>query len=267
MPKPKMGYDSLGLRKRLFYPILPRYRQKRGLLNVDKVIMPVAVHIAASNDGRLIYVNNAKTACTTMTAAVYHYTFGRPAEKGKLRNDPAFRYGIKHWQENLTSLQAGDAFVFTGARDPAKRALSGFRNFFIDQNNIFASGQVRAIRKFGFSEELDISQKFDVFLDYIERSISLNYLRTDQHFRRQVDNVAFGQISYDFIVKVESIYEDLAKIPELAGIDDPHGAFTRRMHRNKSKPLDFSLNSEQRARIYALYKPDYEAFGYDYTPG
>ncbi|HHL22728.1 MAG TPA: hypothetical protein ENJ52_14545 [Aliiroseovarius sp.] len=264
MPRPAMGRDAATLKHVILSPLVPRYRDRVGLRALDPALVPVARHMAVSNDGRIIYVNNAKAACTSVTSVVFHYTFGRPPEKGETLNNPAFRYSKPYWKENLAALRSGTAFVFTSVRDPLARSLSAFRNFFIDQRNRSAPPHLRAIRRFGFREDMPISKKFDIFLDYAETSLAIDPLHTDQHFRRQVDNVAYDHITFDLIVRVESLAAGLARIPELAGIEDPHSAFVQQPHRNRSNPQDFFPNAEQRARIFSIYRPDYEAF--DYAP-
>ncbi len=263
MPKPKMGYDSFGIRHAFLSPFLRKYRTRSGVWRLDPALIPVAHHLVVSGDERLVYANNAKAACTSITSVIYKYTFGdTPDRSDAMGDDPRFRYGVDFWKENTATLNSGKAFVFTSVRDPLARSLSAFRNVFIDRGNRFSRVQRRAIRKFGFRDTMATSAKFDVFLDYVETSLALAPLRTDQHFRRQVDNVAYGHVTYDHIVRVENLAEDLVRIPELAGIDDPHAAFVQQPHRNRSNPLAFSPDAEQRARIFAIYGPDYEAFGY-----
>lgn len=241
------------------------YRVRWGQQKVPDKHQLILESILVSPDEKLIYVKNAKAGSTTITRAFYHYANGKPfpSPKGIHRPVAKLRQGVQYWHENYQTLMSGNGFLFTTVRHPYRRTVSAFKNFFVEQRNDQTHLHLSAIRQFGYSEANSLTRNFDVFLDYIEASFSLDQFHTDPHWRKQIYNTGLPHLRFDHIARLENLDEEMPRIAELAGIKDPYGAFRVSEHANRSEPVDFWPDAAQRARVRTLYEDDFQAFGYD----
>lgn len=264
MAKPVLDSDYFRKPTWLIEPFSKRYRARRGQKQLDPVVRTVIEHLVVSGDEKLVYIKNSKAGCTSVTRLLHLYSKGEEfaASDGLHLFHDGFRQGICHWKENYALMRSGKAFVFSSIRHPQTRVVSAFTNFFVDMKNKSTPKHLPAMRRFGFSESNSTAQNFDVFLDYIEASFAANEVLTDWHWRKQVHNLAWGQIEYDYLARLENLNRDLAEIKKLAGLDDPHDAFHRPARSNQSSAAKFQPDAAQAARIFTLYRDDFEALGY-----
>jgi hypothetical protein len=153
--------------------------------------------------------------------------------------------------------------TFTFVRHPIDRLESAFRDFVIERRNPTRIYHAAGFEKFGCSEDKSESENLDAFLDYIEASFEASRIRSDRHWRPQVDNIGRERFTYDFIGKVENLGADMRTAFSMAGIDYKASSQVASIRKNSSRTSDRIANKAQQTRIKMLYAPDFDAFDYD----
>jgi len=218
----------------------------------------VLAHTISTADGRLVYVKNSKAGCSAVAHLLYQYDNGRVYE-GDIHDAP-----IRKMTEKWRSLDdiPESTVSFSTVRNPERRSVSAFFNFFVDKQNPQAARHQNRIELFGFSRKADHHYQFDVFLDYIEANFAHSAFRTDRHFRPQHINLGHGSIELSYISRLETLAADLKRISEQAGVTLPSVDRLAESKKNKSSSADFLPSSAQKHRIEKIYSKDYELYGY-----
>lgn len=248
---------------RLLAPLFPRYRVLRALAQEPAHLRAPYRNLILSHDKRLLFLRNQKCACTQTTQFLYAYGNGGQTYAGNVHRANRGLYPARyHWETIKPVLESHSAFLFTFVRDPVARAVSAFRNFFLDQDNIARHKHLGPMQAHGFSAENSPERNFDVFLDYVAHTLAVDPVRCDTHWRLQVDNIALADLSFDLIGRVESFEADIARVFVAIGRPDfPPESLLKQRH-NRSRPSDFAATPAQKARIATIFARDYEAFGY-----
>lgn len=255
--------DQDTLLTRVLAPFFPRYKVLMDLQREPARLRSPYRNLILSHDKRLMFLRNQKCACTQTTQFLYAYGNGGRTYNGNVhRADKGIFAARYRWPVIKPVLLAHDAFVFTFVRDPVARAVSAFRNFFLDQDNIARHKHLGPMRAHGFDPAAAAERNFDVFLDYVAHTLAIDPLRCDTHWRLQVDNIAFNDLTFDMIGRVETYNADIGRAFAAIGRPDfpPTTLLTQR--HNPSRPSDFAATPPQRARIAEIYAADYEAFHY-----
>ncbi|MEO6301079.1 MAG: sulfotransferase family 2 domain-containing protein, partial [Paracoccaceae bacterium] len=135
-------------------------------------------------------------------------------------------------------------------------------NFFVDLTNIARAKHMKPMIAHGYDAAKGEGYNFDVFLDYIAHGFEMDRLNTDSHWRLQVDNIAWSDVRFDFVGRVENYDADIRHVFAAGGAPAfPPPALLAARH-NRSAAAKTAITPEQRIRIRQLYAPDYEAFGY-----
>lgn len=248
---------------RLLAPFLKRYREKADLQRLAPPLQTVLTHTLQTDNGKLLFVKNSKAGCTSVAQLLYHYSKGEYCEGPIHIQAENFTQGKSHWRKNLLALNDKDVVKFTLVRHPQARAISAFKDFFLEKNNPSAPRHIEAARYFGFSEDAEPNKNFDAFLNYVEACFKQDIRATDRHFRLQKINIGFGYVNYDIIGRLENLETDLLRVFKLVGADTYFNDHTKLRGFNRSKTSKkFELTSTQKNRIETLYRPDYEAFNY-----
>ena len=255
-------FDQDTLLSRVLAPFFPRYKVLGQLQKEPAHLRSPYRNLILSQDKRLLFLRNQKCACTQTTQCLYAYGNGGQTYPGNVhRADKGIFPARYRWSVIKPVLDAQEAFLFTFVRDPATRAASAFRNFFLDQDNIARHMHMNPMKAHGFDPAQPASRNFDVFLDYVTNTLAIDPLRCDTHWRLQVDNIAFADLRFDLIGRVESYDFDIKRIFSAIGRPDfPPDTLLAQRH-NPSRPSDFALGPAQRARIEQIYAADYAAFG------
>ena len=103
---------------------------------------------------------------------------------------------------------------------------------------------------------------FDVFLDYVDRSLQLDRHKTDRHWREQWISIGREIFEYDLVCRLENLSDDLAVILENLRIPKASWDTIMDARVNRSSRGNTVGTPQQRRRIQQMYKADYEAFGY-----
>ncbi|WP_415183088.1 sulfotransferase family 2 domain-containing protein [Phaeovulum sp.] len=150
-------------------------------------------------------------------------------------------------------------FKFSFVRNPTRRIVSAFNNFFVDFKNKQHRRHLPYIEKFGFNTSRDNEYNFDIFLNYLTRSFEGDMDRIDPHFRPQFYNVRPDLLSYDFLGRVENLDRDMATITHRLkdrGVDLKMQPIERK---NVSKG-GYSPTASQIKRLEDLFCRDFELF-------
>ena len=248
---------------RALAPFFPRYRVLMELQKEPAHLRSPYRNLILSHDKRLLFLRNQKCACTQTTQFLYAYGNNGATYMGNVHRADRGIYPARYrWAVIRPVLMAHQAFLFTFVRDPVARAVSAFRNFFLDQDNIARHKHMGPMQAHGFDPAGSPERNFDVFLDYVAHTLAVDRIRCDTHWRLQVDNIAFRDLTFDLIGRVESYNADIARVFAAVGRPDfPPPALLAQRH-NPSRPTTFTASPAQRARIAQIYAEDYEAFGY-----
>ncbi len=209
----------------------------------------------------LAYLQIPKAACSTIKAALLHYTdpdLHASRIDGAESDLPALQ-ALHHEGHLEESEDPGDCLRFTFVRHPFDRFLSFYHNFFIDGVMVLDGSLVgelnRELEPFG----LLATMGFDEFCEAI---FSRPYHKQNPHVKRQVDLLlGSGELAVDFIGRLEHLDRDLARLT--AGIDAPPPKLGRL---NQSSHKDWRsserLTPEVVEKLTDFYRDDLAYFGF-----
>jgi len=245
------------------YPFSRKSRRNLRINGTPTEKKIVYKHLVSATGVPTILLKNPKCGCSTLTQAVYFARTGRFFDGDIHHENDVLKQYFKGFLTNRDILSNRRMPSFTFTRHPETRAISAFQNILLDKKNRQSPVNLRAIASHGFREDLPVEAKFDIFLDYVETSISRDALMTDPHWRRQVDNIGLAFCRHDFIGRIERFREDFSRVAELLALDaKKRSAFSERYFNRSSEP-GFQLTPAQKRRIREIYLPDFEAFSYD----
>lgn len=248
---------------RLLAPFFPRYKVLIELEKEPEHLRDPLRNLILSRDKRFMFLRNQKCACTQTTQLLYAYSNNGETYPGNVhRANRGILPARYRWPEIKPIFDAHRAFLFTFVRHPEARAHSAFRNFFVDQKNIARHKHMNPMLAHGFDPARDSTYNFDVFLDYVAHSFEVDRLHADTHWRLQIDNVAWNDIRFDFVGRVENYATDIRAVFERGGVQNFPTELMLGERFNSSGRARTAITAVQRARIEALYAPDYTAFGY-----
>jgi len=235
-----------------------RHQKRDSFGRYTELQRSVFSHTLATADGRLIYVKNPKAGCSTVAHLLYEYENGHMYE-GDIHYAPILKV-IEKWP-HLRDIPE-KTISFSTVRNPERRCVSGFFDFFIKQQNPEAPKHLKDIEVFGFSLKADNHYRFDVYLDYVEAYFEYSMLRTDRHFRPQHINLGHREIELSYISRVETLDADLQHVAERAGVTFRTSDGISKRIKNQSGSSQFVPSTSQRRKIEILYYKDYELYGY-----
>jgi len=247
---------------RYLAPFSKRHKIRHQFYNLPVEQQIVLLHCLSTKDGKYAYIKNSKAGCTTIGNLLYLYEFDEEFSGNIHSGTDELRQGYAHWESNLSALSNPKTVSFTFVRNPEKRAVSAFVDFFVDQVNPNMAYHSKAIESFGFSKQDDYNYKFDVFLEYIEACLNDNAVLTDRHWRPQHINIGSNLFDLFFVGKLETIEQDIAKLNALSDGNLPRPSSLKASIRNKSSEIQFTPSADQKCRIRSIYKKDFELFSY-----
>jgi hypothetical protein len=209
-----------------------------------------------------VFQHNAKAASTTIQRLLRRL-LERAHAAGKI-GSPILMSGPKYWNDILPSLEDGELFRFGFVREPVKRAVSTFNNFFVEEQNEYTRRHWLGRRQAGVKLGDASSANFDRFLDLSESIVRRSPDLCDLHVRTQKRNLLPDFLRFDLIGRMENYDSDLGAVLERIGLSEflREGDLEIRENRSMSTARFREPNARQTARIARLYAEDYEAFGY-----
>lgn len=253
----------LNIRKAcLLAPFSKRYRRIASARTLPPELMPVIGNCIAFNEGNALFVKNHKAACSTIARLIYFHENQQDYAGNIHQVYDGLVQGLPNFPAVVEAIRRPGTFRFTFVRDPVARAVSAYKNIFLEKTNQAWSLHEAHIRQWGFNDSASDGDNFEVFLDYITESLHREPYLTDPHFRRQVDNTGVHHLQFDVIGYVESMDADLSA---LSGIlpEVQRGARSSSGERKANRTtVVFTPDDAQVARLKAIYREDYEVFAY-----
>ncbi|QPZ89698.1 sulfotransferase family protein [Thioclava electrotropha] len=220
-------------------------------------------HMASVERPNVVFTKNSKAACTSISHAIFKLTTGLQYQGLIHQEAEVLTQGREHWDTNIARLASPSFKSFTFVRHPVDRIESAFRDFVTERRNPSHFYHIEKLRRFGCVEGRSERDNFAAFLEYVQACHETCRLRTDRHWRRQVDNIGWGHFQYDYIGKVETLAEDLKAILIMAGVDQGAAERVSALRKNSSRTSKRIATPSQISTIRSLYAEDFEAFGYD----
>jgi len=224
-------------------------------------VQNVVHQLVLTDDENLMFVRNFKAGCSTVTHLLYQLSKGTQFD-GNISDAQDLMRGMSYWPQLEMALARPDVYRFTMVRHPESRAVSTFRDFFVDHRNRKASVYKDVLHDFGAQPASPVEQRFDAFLGFVDYCLNVNPEGTDPHFRRQITNTAFGTLKYDKVCRLENYSTDMEKVLSEAGMTLPDEASLRSRKNVSQQEVVFEPTVGQKRKLEQLYAPDYEAFGY-----
>ncbi|MBO6678691.1 sulfotransferase family protein [Parvibaculum sp.] len=148
-------------------------------------------------------------------------------------------------------------------RNPYARVLSCYLNQFDTSGMKVIPEGFRARRKQLLGDP-DRVPTFDEFLDAVGRQSTYEM---NGHWRPQAEQLLWGDISYDFVGRLENFDEEIGRLSGIAGHDlEPYfqkESGTRFV--SAGKRLGEFYTPDITEKVRRIYAADFEAFGYDTT--
>jgi|LGOV01.1.fsa_nt_gb hypothetical protein len=259
-PIPKQKPHSLAKAK-LLRPISKRYRARCAIAEEPVDIRRVFDNAMMTNDKKLLFVRNHKAGCTSVSQLIVHSSTGKYSRAVSKHNIGIFRGAVDYF-DIRAGFESEGTYCFSVSRNPLDRLISSFFNVFIDRKNRSVRSNFLPIQDRGFTLGGDISQNFDVFINYVHEAISEAPYDCDPHWREQHVNIGNGRLPFNYIAKLENYNEDIRYVFEEAGLGDYLSTVEWTKKYNVSSREHINISKAQIARIESIYAQDYEIFGY-----
>ncbi len=215
---------------------------------------------AVSNKNRYCYFRIPKSASSTVIRTLAYYDPYLPYDKNDSRGSRAKKSFSGLRSAKVLSLNSfiKKYYLFTFVRNPYTRVLSSYKSKIAGSD----SPGYEPVRQFILSASADRKLSFEGFLGYLESG----GLFSDPHWLPQISMLPVKPDNIDFIGHIESIEEDLSVvINKIFGQGTYKGAAVRTAGRTESSSIaDGYYNKETADRVLALYRKDFDNFGYDY---
>lgn len=213
------------------------------------------------DDSKLLYINNAKAACSTIKKAMWlsaspdSFT---PKSSPHDKVSGPFASSLPAVQRTRKGLQSSK--IFTVVRNPYQRVISAY----LDKVAPPAEGRIRdhkvwtlISQRYGFALSREVS-----LLEMLQCLAKDDPWAIDQHFAPQWATILVDYVDYDFVGHLE----DMSQLwPFLA----KHGvemAEHRSHATGASGKVSALLGAEEQALVEQIYARDFEIFGYTMDP-
>jgi hypothetical protein len=205
-----------------------------------------------------IYVRNAKAGTSTITLWLHRIHTGDHEFTPRLsihKENALPRFQDVGWDQVVRMLN-GEAFRFSFVRDPVRRAESAYvSKVLTERPGKPWRGYVQ--RALGRPEDPGQVPSFEEFVTALELQ---EPIRMDAHWRPQHLNLMHGLVEYDFVGRLESFADDLARVRELAGLPDV--PIEVRNVSTKASDSLYDGRPDLLRKVREVYARDLELYGY-----
>ena len=211
-------------------------------------------------------------AASSSWSEVFFYLKGREVPPSRLHEATQYFSLRSHGVDLPSALRS--SLVFTIVRHPFDRLVSAYRDKFelarkyayvfqhyaskiLSVSNPDPSGRGHHLRRPTFSE----------FVTYLLRTPVAEY---NDHWVPYWLHCHLCQLEYDVIGKMETLKEDIDFITERSGLKEVNVTLPWANRKSSSRDRDSvsleyfkQLSRSQVVQLYAIFRPDFEMFGYD----
>jgi hypothetical protein len=225
--------------------------------NLSRSLQYALLHTVWTDNGNIIVVKNSKAGCTTVTQAIYYEQTGVFYSDNIHREKALLNQGYRHWERSLQNLnKESSRRRITSVRNPEDRIVSAYKDFVTRRNKSWHRHE-EMLENYGVLDEPLGAKGLEKFLDFVSDFHQYDAISVDRHFRRQIINIAFGEIEYDFIGHIET-FESWAPI-WFPGINNQSFRFAKH---NQSFKTKIEINGKLKKKIKKIYQDDFDIFGY-----
>ncbi|XP_029594458.1 carbohydrate sulfotransferase 12 [Salmo trutta] len=254
-------------------------------------------HLIVDDRHEIIYCYVPKVACTNWKRVMVVLSEGLLAPDGQPYRDPQAlppdlihnsslhltfskfwrRYGRLSRHLMRVKLQSYTKFLFV--RDPFVRLISAFRNKFQQPNEDFyrqfgsvmlrrygnENGTSRVPESAAEAFKAGIQPSFSEFVRYLLDPQTEQEQPFNEHWRQVYRLCHPCQIQYDFIGTLENLEDDSDQLLRILGLEDQIKFPSSNRNRTATsweRDWFAEVPAELRRKLYSLYEPDFELFGY-----
>jgi hypothetical protein len=230
------------------------------------------MNTCASPAHKYLYVAVPKAACTKIKLTLHQLEGYLPLEPGSLvhdRNHPGYTFVPRLTDftnaEAIEILTSPEWFRFCFVRNPYYRLFSAYKSKMLNYGDPVHQS-VRDEIRLNYGYPLRDGRPagmvaFRDFVSYVENKADQD---RDHHWRSQCAIVMPAMIKYDFIGRMESFVQDFGQVLTrlnasaeiMLAISEPVNPTTQIYHAA-------AYDRELASRVYAMYREDFEHFGYD----
>ena len=243
-------------------PFSHKARTKLGVHKLSLLRQLSYAQATLTIDGKYLYFGNGKVAGSTIRQLLFFHQTGRYFEGPLKHTTDGLKFGIDYWRDFKSQELHQGCFVFSFVREPEARLRSCYFNKVVDPKNQVRNPHMNGLMKIGFDPNANQSSNFARFVEYVAEEITSDPYYCDHHIRSQTVNLAYEEISYDFLGRFENFDQDIATV--FKNSKDKHDVQSRigKVWNNRSKSKILDISSDTRSIIHEIYDKDYSNFGY-----
>jgi hypothetical protein len=158
----------------------------------------------------------------------------------------------------LNDLLDGSHNLFTFTRHPVSRFWSGY--FMVENSERFGNfaHNIRAAMSVAVGAPAKARFSPELALDYVRKTLPID---VDEHFRPQWSCTGIEKLPINFIGRVETMADDVAKLFDMGYLDRHQVARLHHLNRNEKRAPPDKARIDRIIRD--VYAKDFELFGYD----
>lgn len=230
------------------------YRIYRMLWSIKNLILYgnfVGRPFIVNNEKRVIYLKNAKVACSSIKASMY---------PGSTKDDNSVHLVVRSSGMDKMRLTKEELkyFKFTYVRNPYERLVSCYESKYHTDKKYNTHGKLLQYDYY----LLGYLRKDRGFDNFVRRVVRIPYRFMDSHFQRQYDLIydTKGRKQVNHIGQYENLAEDFKQIQEKYGLKE-----LPRYNSSGGEKRDWRsyYTLETAELVYEKYKKDFECFGYE----
>lgn len=165
--------------------------------------------------------------------------------------------------EGVEILTSPEWFRFAFVRNPYARLFSAYKSQVMDLSSPYVGFRESIRQHAGYPTPSGATPGRVGFADFVQYIAGQVDGERDGHWKSQTGSLHLERIHYNFIGRVESFVEDFA---ELLGRFDASrellSSLKERVNTTPALPLAAAYSRPLADAVYAIYRDDFEAFGY-----